>query len=136
MTTTIYEDYLTQLDRKLDAENRKILLSVDQCAAHTKNTTYLSNIKIVFLPANCTSQLPPLDLGIIHVFKCHYRKQLTVARIDGGLFQDAIQMKLDVLFAVLFMAEAWRLMTPMTIKNYFLKCSFLNYVSSNEDSAE
>jgi hypothetical protein len=66
MTTKISEDHLTQPDRKLGAENRKILLSVDQCAAYPKNTTFLSNIKVVFLPANCTSQLQPLELEVIH----------------------------------------------------------------------
>jgi hypothetical protein len=62
MTTKIYED------RKLDVKNHKILLFIDQCAAQPKNTTFLQNIKVVFLPDNCTSQLQPLDLGIIHAF--------------------------------------------------------------------
>jgi hypothetical protein len=90
MTTKIFEDYLTQLDRKLGARNRKISLFIDQCTAHLKNTTFLSNN--VFLPAHCTGQLQPLDLGISHAFRCHYRKQLilkTVAMIDRGLLQDA-----------------------------------------------
>jgi hypothetical protein len=69
MTTKIYEDFLTQLDRKLGAKNPII----DQCAAHPKNTTLLSNIKVAFLPANHTSQLQPSDLAIIQAFKCHYR---------------------------------------------------------------
>jgi hypothetical protein len=45
-------------------------------------------------------------------------------------------MKLDVLSAVHFIAEAWRLMTPTTIKNCFVKCGFsIDHVSSNEGSA-
>jgi hypothetical protein len=44
-------------------------------------------------------------------------------------------MKLDVLSAKHFIAEAWRLMTPTKLKNYFVKCSFSNdHVSSNDDS--
>jgi hypothetical protein len=90
-----FEDYVTQLDRKLGTRNGKILLFTDEFAANPKSTTFLSNIKDVFLPANCTNQLQPLDLGIIHAFKCHYRKQLiqkTVAVIDGGLLQVATQI--------------------------------------------
>jgi hypothetical protein len=90
------------------------LLFVDQSAPHPKTTTFLSNIQFAFLPANCTSQLQPSDFEIIHAFKYHYSKYLirkTVAMVDGRLLQDAAQMKLDVLSAIHFIAEAWRLIT-------------------------
>jgi hypothetical protein len=93
----------------------------------------------------CFSQLtiPPshslLYLGIIHAFNCHYRKHLilkTVATVGGGLLQDAPQMKLGVLSAVHLIAEPWRLITPTTIQNCFVKCGFSSeHVSSNDDSA-
>jgi hypothetical protein len=134
-----FEDYVTQLDRKVGARNGKIFLFADEFAANPKNTTFHSNIKDVFLPANCTSQLQPLHLEIIQAFKCHYGKQLiqkTVAVIDGGLLQDGTQMKLDVLSAVHFVAEVWRLVKPTTIKNVFVKCGFSNdHVSSNDGTA-
>ena len=43
------------------------------------------------MPANPTSQLLILDLGIIQTIKCNYRKfiQKAVAMIDSGLLQDA-----------------------------------------------
>jgi hypothetical protein len=98
-----------------------------------------SNIKVLFLSANYTTQPQSLYLGIIHAFKCQYRKQLnlkTAATIDGGLLQDAAQMKLDLLFAMHLIAEPWRLITPTTIKNCFLKCGFSSdHVSSNENCA-
>jgi hypothetical protein len=92
MTIKISEDYLTQLDRNLGPTNHKILLFIDHCAAHQRNTTFLCNIKAVFLPVKFTSQLQPLDLGVMHAFNCHYRKQLiqkTASMTDGGLLQDA-----------------------------------------------
>jgi hypothetical protein len=75
ITTMILEHYLTQLDRKMCAKSRKILVFNDQCAADLKKTTFLRNIKVVFLPPNFTTQLQPLDLGIIRALKCSYRKQ-------------------------------------------------------------
>jgi hypothetical protein len=41
-----------------------------------------------------------------------------------------------VLSAVYFIAEALRLTTPTTIKNYFVKCGFSNDVSINDDIAK
>jgi hypothetical protein len=53
----------------------------------------------------------------------------------GGLLQDTTQMKLDVLSPMHFTAEAWRLIRPTTIKNHFVKWSFLtDHVSSNDES--
>jgi hypothetical protein len=131
-------DDFTQLDRKLGAKNHETVLFSEQHATHLKNTIFLSDIKVIFLPANCTSQLQPQELEIIHVFKCHHRKHLiwkTVAIMDGSLLQDATQMKLDVLSAVHLIAEAWRLVTPPAIKNCFVKCAFSNdRVSGNDGS--
>jgi hypothetical protein len=51
------------------------------------------------------------------------------------LLQNAAQMKQDVLSAMHLRAEPWRMITPATIKNCFVKCSFsIDHVSSNDDS--
>jgi hypothetical protein len=46
---------LLQLDRQVRAKNRKILLFIDQCASHPRETTALKDIMVLFLPPNCTS---------------------------------------------------------------------------------
>lgn len=77
-----------QLGGKVGAQNKKIVLFIDQCAAHSKNTRFLTNIRVLFFPAICISQLQLLDLGIIHAIKYSYRKnsiRKTVAMIDGRL---------------------------------------------------
>ena len=45
ITMTI-EDYCVQLGWKVGAQFQKTLLFTDQCAAHSKNTTFLTNIKV------------------------------------------------------------------------------------------
>jgi hypothetical protein len=40
------EDYCIQLGWKVGAQIKKILLFTDQCAAYSKNTTFLTNIKV------------------------------------------------------------------------------------------
>jgi hypothetical protein len=47
-----------------------------------------------------------------------------------------MQMELDVLSAVHFIAGAQRLITSTTVKNFYVKCGFSNdHISSNDDSA-
>jgi len=62
--------------RANEGAKRQIILFVDNCAAHSEDTTFLRNVKVVRYPANCTSTLQPLDLGIIHSVKAYYRKRL------------------------------------------------------------
>lgn len=77
-----------------------------------------------------------LDLGITHVLKCSYRKQFVqkaVAMIYVGLLQNTSCVK-GVLSAMYFIAEAWMLITLITIKNCFEKCGLYQLiVYSNDD---
>jgi hypothetical protein len=68
MTIKLSEDYLTQLDSNMGPKNRKTFLFIDHCAAHLRNTIFLCNIIVVFLPAKCTSQPQPLDFEVMHAF--------------------------------------------------------------------
>jgi hypothetical protein len=42
----------------------------------------LENIKPVFLPANTTSMLQPMDQGVIRSLKCHYRKLILLRMME------------------------------------------------------
>ena len=64
MTRTIFEKFLQNLDRKMRLQKRKIILFLDQCTAHTQHLKF-ENVRVEFLPPNCTSKIQPLDLRII-----------------------------------------------------------------------
>ena len=65
MTGDIMETILSKLNRQMISTNRKILLFMDNAGCHPEELHMFSNIQICFLPANTTSILQPLDLGII-----------------------------------------------------------------------
>jgi hypothetical protein len=67
MTSDLSEVKLRHWDRELWLQ-KKILLLADNCPAHPVLE------KLVFLPANTTSMLQPMDQGVIRSLKCHYRK--------------------------------------------------------------
>ena len=73
MTTEVFQAVLSQFNRKLVFENRKVILFLDNDTCHPKPLIDLfSNIKIAFLPKNTTSRLQSLDAEIMRSFKIKY----------------------------------------------------------------
>jgi len=103
----------------MGAQNRQIILFVDNCAAYPKYTSFLRNVKVVQYPANCTSTLQPLDLGIIHSLKAYYRKRLvqtSLCLVESG---KEVQKKINVLEAMRYIMAAWQKVSQQTIQNCF-----------------
>lgn len=91
----IFEEQLTQLERKILATRWKTLLFTDQHCSHEEYYIALEH-KGSFFPAHCTSSLQPLDPEIKHTFKYNYRKQFiqkTAAMKHGRQQQDASCLK-------------------------------------------
>jgi hypothetical protein len=71
MNRELFEEWGKEINEKFKKEKRKVVLLLDNCSAH--KILELSNISFEFLPANTTSIIQPLDLGIIKNFKDNYR---------------------------------------------------------------
>lgn len=122
MTTDLWCSILNALDVEMQAENRKIILFVDNASCH--KTPQLKNIEVQYLPPNTTAILQPLDQGIIHTFKTYYRqiivkKQISALEREVSIpnFYKSITL-LDVLF---YVKRSWWLVNPGTISNCFRK---------------
>ncbi|KAH7961476.1 hypothetical protein HPB52_009319 [Rhipicephalus sanguineus] len=123
MTAAKFAAYLQQLDSRMGAKDRKILLLLDNAPCHPTDTSHLRNVKVAFLPPNCTSQLQPLDAGVIKCMKQKYRKFLVQRRL-AGMERKQMATKLSVLDAMHYIASAWDAVTQETIANFFRHCGF------------
>ena len=121
---------LKKLNRQLKHNGRSVLLLMDNAGCHPPELKdSYSNIKVVFLLANTTSRLQPLDLGIIKNFKVHYRKLLlryVVAKIDECTVASEVTKKINILQAIRWIAEAWEKVTVDTIKKCFRSSGILD----------
>ena len=74
MTTILFQEYVQQLDKKIDG--KKVLSFVNNCLAHPKTIKGLKNIELFFLPRNTTSKIQPCDahkaIVTLHNFLLQY----------------------------------------------------------------
>lgn len=75
MTKDMYFNWLSSLNKRMSKMKQKFILLVNYCAAHLISAN-ISNLKIEFLPPNCTSILQPIDQGIIKNIKVNFRRRL------------------------------------------------------------
>lgn len=112
--------WIVGVNTEMAREKRQILLLLDNCSAHFVDVC-LNNIRVEFLPPNCTSILQPLDLGIIRNMKVHYRQRL-VQRILINLRMENND-PINVRQAAEMLTGAWWAVTPTTIVNCWRKAS-------------
>ena len=124
MTSPIFQCWLKGWNEECIKQKREILLLIDNAPSHIVDDSY-SNIKVQFLPPNTTSQIQPLDQGVIRVTKCHYRKMICEMYLDG--IENKIQAKqimrnIDFVIACQTLVKAWNLVTVDLITKCFTRC--------------
>lgn len=72
MVAELFDREIKIWDEELQKKGKKIVLLLDNCTAHP-HIQGLKAIRLVFLPANTTSVLQPMDQGVIRSLKCSYR---------------------------------------------------------------
>ena len=99
-------------------QKRKILLFIDNATSHPH--LEFSNIELKFFPANCTSQLQPMDQGIIQSMKLSYRKLLLLdllSRVDSCDSGQGLIKSITVKHAMYWAAQAWEMSNPKLFRN-------------------
>ena len=120
MTSSLFQEYLRELNKQMREQKRNILLLVDNAPSHIMDEE-LTNVKIKFLPKDTTSVLQPLDQGIIRSFKAHYKKSLINYLITMGNSSPETMKGINLGLVVNWVSDAWKLVTEETITNCFRK---------------
>ena len=125
MTAAIFQHLVNDFDKCMQAK-RTVCLLLDNCSTHKIETAHLKSVELVFLPANTTSSVQPLDQGIIRNFK-HYcgqrmlQKVLLMIDADENATATNVAHAISVLDAVNFMSVAWQDVSAETIRNCFFR---------------
>ena len=119
MTSVLFEEWLLCLERRMKAEKRRILLIIDNCSSHNGVPRHLEHVKVLFLPPSTTSILQPLDKGIIHAVKWHYRARL-IRRMLHNIASER-DINVNILEAMQMFSAAWRALKEEIIAKCFRK---------------
>lgn len=69
----VFENWILSLNHILSQQNRKILLLLHRQRIQALGNTHLSNINLIFFPANFPAHLRPLRRDVFHSAKMKYR---------------------------------------------------------------
>lgn len=126
MTKQEFDVLVRRFDARMRAQNRTVLLFLDNCSAHGQIDN-LTNTQLVFFPPNTTSKLQPVDQGIGACLKLYFRKHLlrkVITHIDDGRSASEIANDITILDAINWIARSWTEVKSETIINCFHKAGF------------
>ncbi|XP_061169979.1 tigger transposable element-derived protein 4-like, partial [Saccostrea echinata] len=141
MTGEIFSEWIREFYRDMCRKKRKVILLVDNCSAHPKESAeLLSNVCLEFLPPNTTSMIQLCDQGIIRNMKCKYRSEVVKKIIsdinDQSLSANDLAKRLTLFDAVHLLNKAWKSVTNSTIVNCFKKTGFCQEKSEDSEEAD
>lgn len=124
MDSDLFEEWVRELDRKFEQQNRKVVLIIDNCPAHPA-IGGLKAIQLCFLPPNTTAVTQPMDQGVIRSLKAKYRSRL-IKLIIKAIDSNKDIPKINVLDAMKLLTLSWEDVTENTVQNCFAKARISN----------
>src|SRR5215510_12358328 len=107
-------------------KKRRIIFFVDNATSHVVSKK-LSNVRVKFLPPHLTSEVQPLDQGIIQAMKANYRKSMLHSLLAAiGKFNSATEFakSVTVFDAIRWISSAWNNVQEETILKCFQRAGF------------
>ncbi|XP_060124428.1 tigger transposable element-derived protein 1-like isoform X1 [Zootoca vivipara] len=128
VTREVFSDYIRSYFSPFAADycrennlDNKVLLLLDNAPGHPVSShDYSDNVRVVFLPANTTSSLQPMDQGVTGKFKAYYlqlvmKHVVTKSAEDNNRSLGDIWKEFNIRKAVDFIATAWSMVTKETL---------------------
>ncbi|KAG7171500.1 Tigger transposable element-derived protein 4-like 1 [Homarus americanus] len=116
MTSSIFESWVRQLDEQYQNLNRNIIILVDSCPAHP-HVDDLNSVQLIFLPKDSTSQLQPVEQGVIQNLKTVYRRSVLERLIEYN--EKGQEYEITLLEAMGLLEGAWKqIKTELIVKSF------------------
>ncbi|ETV78112.1 hypothetical protein H257_08317 [Aphanomyces astaci] len=133
MNGNIVNTYLNALDAKVAAQDRQILMLVDNAPPHILHTEIvLRNIRVRMLPKKTTAYLQPQDAGIIASFKSKVKQRQLENALDqidalmAGRQGRYVLYEVPLVVAMGWAKEAWRSVSQSTVTNCWVRTGILD----------
>lgn len=165
MTTSLFAEWLKSFDFRMRLlGKREVVLILDNFSGHTSSKLVqlpqLQRTRLLYLPANTTSKLQPLDAGIIRNFKLYYRRRFNrfildrLEDLDGARVRSAMDRatginrttplvedpkkvaNINVLEAMEMTIDAWKDVKQQTLHNCFRHCGIKTPEDENDGQHE
>ena len=126
MDEELVKDWLCTVWAKVGGLMRKLNLLVWDSFRQTD---------VAVIPGGMTSILQPLDVGMSKPFKDHLRQRWNKRMLDGehSFIPAGRIRKPDLQLICKWILESWEAISPMTVRQSFLKCCITNAIDRTED---
>lgn len=132
MTRELFRAWVMELDAKMRADERHILLLLDNVSSHHIDEV-LTNVRIQMLPSNTAYALQPQDPGIIASLKAWIKRKQTehaVNKMKEILSratddnEEATKRELSSIYNVVILeamrcSDAWEAVSQSSVSNYW-----------------
>ena len=113
MDSTMFEEWVREVERRFTKEGQKIVLLIDNFPAHPSIDSLVST-ELIFLPPSTTSKLQPMDQRVIRSLKTHY-KTMSIKNLIEAIGKRKPLPEFPILDAIQMLDVAWGNVTTKAI---------------------
>jgi len=128
ITKENFFSYFQNINEQMKQSRRKICIILDNFSGH--KISDFTHVRFLFLPANSTNLLQPLDMGIIKSFKDKYYNFLKTDLLNRQGILDmnysALIRKINIYEVIIWVSQSIRQISPDTVYNCWVKAKLVD----------